>query len=79
MSERTNKEMSAPRALHCYLLGFPQIGERVTVTRKSGETLTARIDAKPDATFRDAKNLHWLTDDEKFADVKFDRIISWCR
>ena len=75
-----NSEPTTPTATctcDCYLLGFPQIGERVTVTRKSGKTLTARIDAKSDATFRDTNNLHWLTDDNKLADVKFDPIIEW--
>jgi hypothetical protein len=75
--KQTDAECSGSRT--CYLLGFPPIGERVTVTRQSGQTLTARIGIKLDAEFRDPKNLHWLTDDNKFADVEFDPIVSWSR
>ena len=59
--------------------GFPQVNERVTVTRKSGKKLIARLAVKPQALFRIPDNLHWLTDDDKFADVGFDPIVSWCR
>jgi len=59
--------------------GFPNIGERVTVIRASGKIYTARLDKKPDALFRDCNNIHWLTDDNKFADVAFDPIIRWKR
>lgn len=51
----------------------------MTVTRRSGKKLIARLAFMPKAVFRDARNLHWLTDDDKFADVKFDPIVGWNR
>lgn len=62
-----------------FVLGFPSPGERVTVTRRSGKQFVARLWFKPNAIFRDVHNLHWMTDDDKFADVKFDPIVSWSR
>jgi hypothetical protein len=59
--------------------GYPCIRERVVVTRKSGQKLTARLAYKRDSSFRSCNNLHWLTDDDKFADVGFDPIVSWSR
>jgi len=59
--------------------GYPCIRERVVVTRKSGEKLTARLAYKRDSSFRNCNNLHWLTDDDKYADVGFDPIVSWSR
>jgi hypothetical protein len=66
---------------HFYLVanGYPCIRERVVVTRKSGQKLTARLAYKRDSSFRNCNNLHWLTDDDKFADVGFDPIVSWSR
>jgi hypothetical protein len=59
--------------------GYPCIRERVVVTRKSGQKLTARLAYTRDSWFRNCNNLHWLTDDDKFADVGFDPIVSWSR
>jgi hypothetical protein len=59
--------------------GYPCIRERVVVTRKSGRKLTARLAYTRDSSFRNCNNLHWLTDDDKFADVGFDPIVSWSR
>lgn len=59
--------------------GYPCIRERVVVTRKSGQKLTARLAYTRDSSFRNCNNLHWLTDDDKFADVGFDPIVSWSR
>ncbi len=59
--------------------GYPCIRERVVVTRQSGQKLTARLAYTRDSSFRNCNNLHWLTDDDKFADVGFDPIVSWSR
>lgn len=59
--------------------GFPMLEERVIVTRRSGQHLLARLARKPDASFRDGRNIHWLTDDDKFADIAHDPIVSWRR
>jgi hypothetical protein len=72
-------ESSLNAADHFVAHGFPQVNERVTVTRKSGTQLIARLAVKSQALFRSPDNLHWLTDDDKFADVGFDPIVSWCR
>ena len=57
----------------------PEIGERVEVVRKSGKAFVARIGILPFAIFRDPRLHHWLTDDDKFADVAFDPIVGWRR
>lgn len=59
--------------------GFPPVGEVVVVRRQSGKEFPARLDCMPVSEFRDARNLHWFTDDNKFADVAFDPIVSWRR
>ena len=74
--ENTEPKAPVDRLVIC---GFPMVGERVIVTRQSGVEFIARLALKPDATFRDCNNLHWLTDDDKFADVASDPIVSWSR
>lgn len=59
--------------------GFPMPGEKVIVVRKSGKKLIARLSVAPNLPLRDCKNMHWLTDDDLFADVPFDPIIDWYR
>jgi hypothetical protein len=55
----------------------PAFGRRVIVIRQSGDRRVARRAYKPDAFFRNPNVLHWLSDDDKFVDVKFDPIIAW--
>jgi len=61
------------------ICGFPRPGEWVMVTRRSGDTSLARLGFKVDSIFRAAENMHWLTEDDKFADVAYDPIVSWSR
>ena len=56
---------------------YPMRGERVVVVRQSGLELTARRDYMLDSFFRERDKLHWLDDDNKFADVRFDPVVSW--
>jgi hypothetical protein len=60
--------------------GYPPVKMRVVVQRRSGDHLIARLDYKPEGLWvRHPANLHWLTDDDFFADVGHDPIIGWRR
>lgn len=77
MSEEYDNTPS--RSASLFTSGFPMPGERVTVTRRSGKKLIARLAVKPDSVFRLQENMHWLTDQDKFADVDIDPIVAWNR
>ena len=61
-----------------FINGFPEIGERVEVTRKSGAKIIARLGRKG-SIFRSIDNYHWLDDDDKFVSVGSDPVVSWSR
>jgi len=56
---------------------FPEIGTRVMAKRESGKMFIARRDRKPDAIFRDPESVQWLSDDDKFIDIKMDPVVEW--
>lgn len=73
----TNLDKSKERPWHLTLESFPEPKVRVLVTRRSGKKIIARLDYKPDATFRNGKLLEWLDDNNKFISLTADPVVSW--
>jgi len=60
--------------------GLPAMGEVVLVTRRSGQIIRAKLGhASVGRGIRDVRNLHWLTERDKFANLGNDPIVNWRR